>query len=121
MILNICHNCFQSDIEYLPQLSQSTLSVTDKNRKNKDQNSNKRFALFTWSSSFFVTAKEYNQVQVGVHETGSGEQDVPPLKHWEQRWEAEKMPRRLPRVGIEMEIIPDFLHQALKLLRGRFG
>ena len=26
------------------------------------------------------------------------------------------MPRRLPRVGIEMEIIPDFLHQALKLV-----
>ena len=72
-----------------------------------------RFTFFT--NSFFVTAKEYNQVQVGVHETGSGEQDVPPLKHWEQRWEAEKMPRRLPRVGIEMEIIPDFLHQALKL------
>ena len=37
-------------IEYLPQLSQSSLSITDYNRNNKDQNSNKRFALFTWSS-----------------------------------------------------------------------
>ena len=28
--------------------------MTDYNRKNKDQNSNKRFALFTWSSYFLV-------------------------------------------------------------------
>ena len=37
-------------IEYLPQLLQSLISLTDDNRKNKDQNSNKRFALFTLSS-----------------------------------------------------------------------
>ena len=34
----------------MPQLSQSLLSITHWNRKSKDQNSNKRFALFTWSS-----------------------------------------------------------------------
>ena len=39
-------------IEYLPQLLQSLISLTDDNRKNKDQNSNKRFALFTLSSYF---------------------------------------------------------------------
>ena len=39
-------------IEYLLKLSQSSLSITDCNRKNKDQNSNKRFALFTWSSFY---------------------------------------------------------------------
>ena len=40
-------------IEYLPQLLQSLISLTDDNRKNKDQNSNKRFALFTLSSFHF--------------------------------------------------------------------
>ena len=39
-------------IEYLPQLLQSLISLTDDNRKNKDQNSNKRFALFTLSSYY---------------------------------------------------------------------
>ena len=42
-------------IEYLPQLSQSLISLTDENRKNKDQNSNKRFALFTLSSLFYFS------------------------------------------------------------------
>ena len=56
-----------------------------------------------------------NKFQVGVHERGLGFKDVSPVENWEQRWEAEKMPKRLPRVGIEMELIPDFLHQALGL------
>ena len=56
-----------------------------------------------------------NAPQVGVHERGSGLKDVSPLEHWEQRWESEKMPKKLPRIGIEMETIPDFLHQAIVL------
>ena len=56
-----------------------------------------------------------NKFQVGVHETGSGLKDVSPVENWELRWEAEKMPKMLSRIGMEMELIPDFLHQALGL------
>ena len=56
-----------------------------------------------------------SKFQVGVHERGSGLKDVSPVEDWEQRWESEKMPKILPRIGIETEIIPDFLHQALVL------
>ena len=37
------------------------------------------------------------------------------MEDWDLRWEAEKMPKRLPRIGVEMELIPDFLHCALGL------
>ena len=56
-----------------------------------------------------------NKFQVGVHERGSGLKDVSPIEHWELHWEAEKMPKRLPRISLEMELIPDFLHHALGL------
>lgn len=56
-----------------------------------------------------------NKFQVGVHERGSGLKDVSQVEDWELRWEAEKMPKRLPRIGVEMELIPDFLHWALGL------
>ena len=56
-----------------------------------------------------------NKSQVGVHERGSGLKDVSPVEDWDLRWEAEKMPKRLPRIGVEMELIPDFLHCALGL------
>ena len=54
-------------------------------------------------------------MQVGVHENGSGLKDVSPVEEWQLGWEADKMPKRLPRMGLQMDIIPDFLHRAIGL------
>ena len=54
-------------------------------------------------------------LQVGVHENGSRLKDVSPVEKWEVRWEYENMPKRLPRLGLQMDLIPDFLHRALVL------
>ena len=62
-------------IEYLPQLLQSLISLTDDNRKNKDQNSNKRFALFTLSSFLlpFASGELHFEDAMAVLNIGSWE------------------------------------------------
>jgi len=51
------------------------------------------FTLYLLHSKTFATQHR----EVGVHENGSGLKDVSPVENWELRWEAEKMPKRLPR------------------------
>ena len=37
------------------------------------------------------------------------------MEKWDVRWENENMPKKLPRLGLQIDLIPDFLHRALVL------
>ena len=60
-------------------------------------------------------AKQHREV--GVHERGSGLEDVDPVKDWDPRWEVENMPVTLPRLSVALHPVPDFLYEALVIAR----
>ena len=59
--------------------------------------------------------------EAGVHEKAEAtKKDFDYVEEWQQTWEKQKLPKKIPRLSLSLEPIPDFLYRA-KIIHDKHG